>query len=204
MMKFSSRLVEEAVNEFAKFPGIGKKSALRHVLFLLRQDNRTTHQFTQALNSLRDNILYCQRCHNIADEPICQICQNPLRDIHIICVVEQITDLMAVENTSQYNGLFHVLGGVISPLDGVNPTDLNIQTLIERVQREPIHEVILALNSKMESETTAFYITRKLKGLALPHLKITTIARGVPVGSELEYTDEVTLGRSILSRTNYE
>ncbi|MCS7004012.1 MAG: recombination mediator RecR [Cytophagales bacterium] len=203
-MKFSSRLIEEAVEEFAKFPGIGRKSALRHVLFLLKQEIHVTHRFTQALNNLREHIQYCKRCHNVSDEPICEICKNPLRDTSTICVVEQITDLIAIENTHQYNGLFHVLGGVISPIDGISPEKLHINTLIERIKTEPIREVILALNSKMESETTAFYITKKLKDLSIPNLKITTIARGVPIGSELEYTDEVTLGRSILARTIYE
>lgn len=201
-MQFSSKLIEEAVNEISKLPGIGKKTALRLVLFLLKEDKESTLALGDALVNLRTKIQYCEVCHHIADNKICGVCASPSRDHSTICVVEDIPDVMAIENTAQYAGTYHILGGVISPIEGVGPSDLNIESLVARVAQEgKIQEVILALSGTMEGDTTAFYITKKLKPFPV---KITTIARGVPVGGELEYTDEVTLGRSILRRTAYE
>lgn len=202
-MQFSSKLIEEAVNEIAKLPGIGKKTALRLVLFLLKEDEKSTHSLSGALLNLRKNIRYCKRCHNISDTEVCSICTSHRRDQSIICVVEDIPDVLAIENTAQFQGVYHVLGGVISPMEGIGPGDLHIDSLINRVEKKDseIKEIILALSSTMEGDTTAFYITKKFRH---PELKITTLARGVPVGGELEYTDEITLGRSILGRTAYE
>lgn len=202
-MQFSSKLIEEAVNEISKLPGIGRKTALRLVLFLLKEDKESTLTLSEALVNLRTKIQYCEICHHIADSKTCAVCASPQRDHSTICVVEDIPDVMAIENTAQYSGTYHILGGVISPIEGVGPSDLNIESLIARVAEEErkIQEVILALSGTMEGDTTAFYITKKLKPYPV---KITTIARGVPVGGELEFTDEVTLGRSILRRTAYE
>ncbi|MEO0331938.1 MAG: recombination mediator RecR [Bacteroidota bacterium] len=202
-MEYPSKLIEDAVNEIAKLPGIGKKSALRMALHLLKQEEDRTQSLADSLVNLRTKTQYCQSCHNIADAPICSICQNRQRDRSIICVVETATDLIAIENTSQYRGLYHVLGGVISPLDGVSPSDLTIDGLLQRVNADDseVKEVLLALSATMEGDTTAFFITKKLKPL---DIKITSIARGVPIGSELEYTDEITLGRSIVGRKAYE
>lgn len=201
-MQFSSKLIEEAVNEISKLPGIGKKTALRLVLFLLKENKESTLALSEALVNLRTKILYCNTCHNISDSPVCGICSSPKRDQGTICVVENIPDVIAIENTAQYFGTYHILGGVISPIEGVGPGDLNIESLLKRVQgTEAIKEIILALSSTMEGDTTSFYITKKLKDFPV---KVTTIARGVPVGGELEYTDEITLGRSILRRTAYE
>jgi recombination protein RecR len=200
-MNFPSKLVEEAVGEISKLPGIGRKTALRLALYMLKQDENFTVSLATALVKLRTETLYCNVCHNIADTPVCKICADNQRDKSIVCVVEDAPDILAVENTSQYRGLYHVLGGVISPLEGISPTDLHIETLLKRVENGEIKEIILALRATMEGDTTSFYITKKLKPY---NLKITTLARGVPVGSELEYTDEVTLGRSIVGRTNYE
>ncbi len=201
-MNYPSKLVEEAVNEIAKLPSIGKKTALRLVLHLLKQEEAFTQSLTQALTKLRTETNYCIECHNISDTTICNICANKLRDRSLVCVVEDMRDVIAIENTHQYNGLYHVLGGVISPIEGISPNELNIDSLIQRVsQHTEIKEIILAISATMEGDTTAFYITKKLQPF---HVKVTTLARGVPVGSELEYTDEVTLGRSILSRVNYE
>ncbi|MEM9829852.1 MAG: recombination mediator RecR [Bacteroidota bacterium] len=202
-MEYPSKLIEDAVNEIAKLPGIGKKSALRMALHLLKQEEGRTQSLADSLVNLRTKTQYCQVCHNIADAPICSICQNRQRDRSIICVVETATDLIAIENTSQYRGLYHVLGGVISPLDGVSPSDLTIDSLLQRVSTEDseVQEVLLALSATMEGDTTAFFITKKLKS---SDIKITSIARGVPIGSELEYTDEITLGRSIVGRKAYE
>lgn len=202
-MEYPSKLIEDAVNEIAKLPGIGKKSALRMALHLLKQDEDRTQSLAESLVNLRTKTQYCRICHNIADAPTCSICSNPQRDRSIICVVETATDLIAIENTSQYRGLYHVLGGVISPLEGVSPGDLTLDGLIQRVGKEDseVGEILLALSATMEGDTTAFFITKKLK----PYdVKITTIARGVPIGSELEYTDEITLGRSIVGRKAYE
>lgn len=202
-MHFSSKLIEEAVNEISKLPGIGKKTALRLVLFLLKEEKESTLSLSDALVNLRTKIQYCTICHNISDLSVCSVCSSFKRDQGIICVVENLPDLIAVENTAQYNGTYHVLGGVISPIEGIGPGDINLDSLVKRVQstEKPVQEIILALSSTMEGDTTSFYITKKLKDL---NVKVSTIARGVPVGGELEYTDEITLGRSILRRTAYE
>ena len=200
-MQYPSKLVEEAVDQISKLPGIGKKSALRLVLYLLKEETIQTEALAGSLLKLRREIKYCKSCHNIADSDLCAICTSPRRDKSLICVVEDTRDVMAIENTAQFTGLYHVLGGVISPLDGVGPSDLKINALLERVGKEATAEVILALSPTMEGDTTAFYITKKLKDLPV---KISTIARGVPIGGELEYADEITLGRSILRRTPYE
>ena len=199
--KYPSRLLENAVNEFAKLPGIGRKSALRLVLHLLRQDANEVTAFGKSLIQLRNEIKHCKVCHNISDTEICQICSNPSRNNSVICVVENIRDVLSVENTHQFNGLYHVLGGIISPMDGIGPADLEIESLIKRIEKEDIIEIILALSTTMEGDTTNFYIYRKLKG---KEIKITTLARGVSIGDELEYTDEVTLGRSLQNRVLYE
>ena len=199
-MNFPSTLLENAVNEFSKLPGVGRKTALRLVLFLLRQDTSAVETFGNAMITLKREVQYCRTCHNISDTEICQICSTPSRDSQTVCVVENIRDVMAVENTQQFKGLYHVLGGIISPMDGIGPNDLQIESLVERAKSGEIQEVILALSATMEGDTTNFYIFRKL---APYNIKITTIARGVSIGDELEYTDEVTLGRSILNRTNF-
>jgi recombination protein RecR len=199
--KYPSRLLENAVNEFAKLPGIGRKSALRLVLHLLRQEPDEVSTFGNSIMQLRNEVKHCKRCHNISDTEVCHICSATTRNGSVICVVENIRDVMSVENTSQFNGLYHVLGGIISPMDGIGPSDLEIESLVERIENESILEVILALSTTMEGDTTNFYIFRKLKD---KNIKITTLARGVSVGDELEYTDEITLGRSIVNRVNYE
>lgn len=196
--QYPSSLLEKAVGEFAKLPGIGRKTAMRLVLHLLRQDIQSVESFGQSVITLKREVKYCKVCHNISDTETCQICANPQRDASTICVVENIRDVMAVENTQQYKGLYHVLGGVISPMDGVGPSDLQIASLVERVRQGGVKEVILALSSTMEGDTTNFFISRKL---APYDVKLTMIARGISIGDELEYTDEVTLGRSIVNRT---
>ena len=198
MQQFPSQLLEKAVGEFSKLPGVGRKTALRFVLHLLRESKDDVDDFTEAISTMRHDIKYCHICHNISDTDTCSICANPHRDTSTLCVVENVQDVLAIENTQQYNGLYHVLGGIISPIDGIGPNDLEIESLVERVKTGKINEVILALASTMEGDTTNFYISRKLKGL---DVKLTVIARGISVGDELEYTDEVTLGRSILNRT---
>lgn len=198
--QFSSSLLENAVYEFSKLPGIGRKTALRLVLHLLRQPQHDVDSFGNALITLRRDIVYCKCCHNISDEDVCQICANASRDKETICVVENIKDVLSIENTQQFRGVYHVLGGIISPMDGVGPSDLNIESLIKRVQNENTKEVILALSTTMEGDTTNFYIFRKLAPF---NLKITTIARGISIGDELEYADEITLGRSILNRVDF-
>lgn len=202
-MEFPSKLIGDAVTEVSRLPGIGKKTALRLVLHLLKQNEVITEGLTTALHNLRHNIHYCERCHNVADDPLCNICASHRRDQSVVCVVEDLPDVLAIENTGQYQGVYHVLGGVISPMEGVGPSDLHVDTLLLRAQTEDslLKEVILALSPTMEGDTTAFYLTKKLRPLGL---KITTIARGIPIGGELEYTDEVTLGRSILTRTEYQ
>jgi len=202
-MEFPSKLIEEAVEQFSQFPGIGKKTALRLVLYLLKQEKDQTTRFTEALDNLRQKIRYCVECHNISDTEVCSICTSHRRDRSLICVVEDIHDVLAIENTSQYNGLYHVLGGIISPMNGVGPDELNIQTLVDRIAGKDgeVQEVILALSATMEGDTTSFYITRKVSDKGV---KVSTIARGIPFGGELEYTDEITLGRSILTRVNYD
>lgn len=195
--QYPSTLLEKAVGEFAKLPGIGRKTAMRLVLHLLRQETSTVEAFGSAVVRLKHEVKYCRVCHNISDTDTCQICSNPQRDASSVCVVENIRDVMAVENTQQYKGLYHVLGGVISPMDGIGPSDLQIDSLVERVKSGVVKEVILALSSTMEGDTTNFFIFRKL---APYDVKITMIARGISIGDELEYTDEVTLGRSIVNR----
>ncbi|WP_207432292.1 recombination mediator RecR [Sabulibacter ruber] len=199
-MNFPSKLIENAVDELAKLPGVGKKTALRLVLHLLKAETEDTKQLSESLVRMRTGIRYCKTCHNISDTEVCGICANPLRDRSLLCVVSDMRDVIAIENTAQYKGLYHVLGGVISPLEGVGPSDLHIQSLIERLPTSEVKEIILALSPTMEGDTTAFYLTRKLKDYPA---RISSIARGVPVGGELEYTDEITLGRSILDRTAY-
>lgn len=200
-MEFPSKLIAQAVDEMSRLPGVGKKTALRFVLYLLKESPETTKSLTGALSELRNNIQYCSVCHNISDHDICSICSNHRRDHSTICVVEDLRDVLAIENTSQYQGVYHVLGGVISPMDGVGPDDLKINHLIARIKESgEVKEIIFALSPTMEGDTTSFYLTKKLKDL---NLRITTIARGVPIGGELEYTDEITLGRSIITRTDY-
>lgn len=198
--QYPSVLLEKAVSEFAKLPGIGRKTAMRLMLHLLRQDTATVESLGQSLITLKREVKYCRVCHNISDTDLCQICSSPSRDGSLICVVENIRDVMAVENTQQFRGLYHVLGGVISPMDGVGPGDLQIDSLVSRVEAGGVAEVILALSSTMEGDTTNFYIYRKL---AHTGVKLTVIARGISVGDELEYTDEVTLGRSIMARVPF-
>lgn len=199
---FSSQLLERAVEEFSHLPGIGRKTALRLVLWMLRQDDIDVEHFTDALLSLKHEIKYCHVCHNISDSDICPICSNPRRDASTVCVVESVQDVMAIENTQQFKGLYHVLGGIISPMDGMGPGDIEIESLVNRVAEGNVREVILALSPTMEGDTTNFYIYRKLAPYS--DVRISIIARGVSVGNELEYTDEVTLGRSILNRTIFE
>lgn len=196
--KYPSAIFERVVNEFAKLPGIGSKTAMRLVLHLLRQDTDSVENFGDALMKLKKDVKYCKVCHNIADSDVCSLCSDEKRDHAIVCVVENIQDVMAIENTHQYKGIYHVLGGVISPMDGVGPSDLQLESLVERVYVGDINEVILALSPTMEGDTTSFYIYRKLERLNVP---ITMIARGVAQNDELQYADEVTLGRSIVNRT---
>lgn len=199
---YSSQLLEKAVSEFSKLPGIGRKTALRLVLWMLRQEASEVGQFADSLVRLRQEIKYCRTCHNISDTDRCPICSDSRRDTSTVCVVENVQDVMAIENTQQFKGLYHVLGGIISPMDGMGPGDIEIDSLVERVAEGDIREVILALSPTMEGDTTNFYIFRRLA--QFPDVKVSVIARGVSVGNELEYTDEVTLGRSILNRTLFE
>lgn len=201
IQQYPSRLLERAVQEFSQLPGIGRKTALRLVLHLLRQDADDVFQFTDAISRMKEEVKFCKVCHNISDQDVCPICSNDRRDSSTICVVENIQDVMAVENTQQFTGLYHVLGGLISPMDGIGPADLEIESLVSRVSEGHVKEVILALSSTMEGDATNFYIFRKL---APYDVKISIIARGIAVGNELEYTDEVTLGRSILNRTPFD
>lgn len=196
--EFSSTLLENAVNEFSKLPGIGRKTALRLVLHLLRQEENVAIRFGETIIKLRKEIKYCKECHNISEDELCPICANPIREKDVVCVVENVKDVMSIENTHQHKGVYHVLGGLISPMEGVGPNDIEIESLVERVKSEKVKEVILALSATMEGDTTNFYIFRKL---APYDVKITLLARGVSVGNEIEYTDELTLGRSILNRT---
>ncbi|MBQ5466630.1 MAG: recombination protein RecR [Muribaculaceae bacterium] len=197
--EFASTLLENAVAQFAKLPGIGRKTALRLVLYLLKRDPAEAQQFGEAIIKLRNEIQYCHTCHNISETDTCPICANPNRDPSIVCVVENVKDVMSIENTHQHHGLYHVLGGLISPMDGIGPQDIEIDSLVQRVAQGGISEVILALSATMEGDTTNFYIFRRLA--PYPDVKITMLARGVSVGNEIEYTDELTLGRSILNRT---
>ena len=199
--QYPSQLLEKAVSEFSRLPGIGRKTALRLVLHLLRQPAEDVEQFASAVTRMKQEVKYCRVCHNISDTDVCSICSDHRRDGSIVCVVENIQDVMAIENTQQYHGLYHVLGGIISPMDGIGPSDIEIASLVERVEAGGIQEVILALSSTMEGDTTNFYISRKLEGT---DVRLSIIARGISVGNELEYTDEVTLGRSILNRTPFD
>jgi recombination protein RecR len=200
-MNFSSKLLENAVNEFSSLPGIGQKTALRLVLHLLNQPQTEVEKFSNSLLILKRDIRYCNECHNISDHELCQICSSVKRDKSLICVVEDTRDVMAIENTGQYQGGYHVMGGLISPMDGIGPSDLNIESLVKRVQAGGIKEVILALSATMEGDTTIFYLYKKLKDAGV---SISTIARGIAFGGELEYVDEITLGRSIATRVPYE
>lgn len=200
-MNFSSKLLENAINEVSQLPGIGKRTALRLVLHLLKQPKSQTHQLANALNKVVDEIKLCEKCHNISDVAICEICSNTKRNSKIICVVEDIRDVMAIESTAQFNGLYHVLGGKISPMEGIGPQNLFIESLIHKIQEGTIEEVIFALSSTMEGDTTNFYIFKQIEKYGI---KTSTIARGISVGDELEYADEITLGRSIINRIPFE
>jgi recombination protein RecR len=200
-MTFSSKLIEKAVEAFASLPGIGRKTALRLVLHLLKQDKSATEQFTSALSAMREGIRECSVCHNLADGERCHICTDARRDRSLVCVVETVRDLMAIEDTSQYRGLYHVLGGIISPIEGIGPGDLNIDSLVQRAQAGELREIIMAISPTIEGETTIYYLSKKLQPLGL---QISAIARGVSFGGDLEYADELTLGRSIVARMPYE
>ena len=200
-MNFSSKLIEEAVNEFSKLPGVGKRTALRFVLHLMKQNTADVNQFGNAFIKLRNDLRYCEKCHNVSDKPLCDVCANPHRDQSTVCIVEDIRDVMAIENTQQYRGIYHVLGGIISPMDGIGPSDLTIESLVTKAATGEIKEVIMALSTTMEGDTTNFYIYKRLKEYGI---SMSTIARGIAIGDELEYADEITLGRSIINRTPYE
>ncbi len=199
-MNFSSKLIEDSVNSFASLPGIGKKTALRLTLHLLNMPAETTELLCEPILKMRNNIQFCSTCHNISDQPVCSICSDKARDHSLICVVESLRDVMAIENTNQYRGLFHILGGVISPIEGIGPAELNISTLIERVQKGEVKEIIMAISPTIDGETTIFYLAKQLAEFPA---NITTLARGISFGGELEYADELTLGRSIASRRPY-
>ena len=196
-MQFSSSLLENAVNEFAKLPGIGKKTALRMVLHLLKQDEAITENFSEVIARMRKEIKFCQRCFNVSDADICSICANSMRNQRVICVVENIRDVIAIENTQQFSGTYHILGGIISPLDGIGPDQLQIESLVQRIQKEQTEELIFALSPNIQGDTTIYYIQKKIQNLSC---RITTIARGIAFGGELEYADELTLGRSLQNR----
>ena len=201
MQQYPSQLLERAVESFSQLPGVGRKTALRLVLHLLRQSTEDVDSFADAITRVKHDVKYCKVCHNISDTDVCSICSDPRRDASVVCVVENIQDGMAIENTQQFHGLYHVLGGIISPMDGIGPNHLEIESLVKRVEEGEVKEIILALASTMEGDTTNFYISRKLKD---KQVKLSVIARGISVGDELEYTDEVTLGRSILNRTPFD
>ena len=201
MQQYPSQLLERAVESFSQLPGVGRKTALRLVLHLLRQSTEDVDSFADAITRVKHDVKYCKVCHNISDTDVCSICSDPRRDASVVCVVENIQDVMAIANTQQFHGLYHVLGGIISPMDGIGPNDLEIESLVKRVEEGEVKEIILALASTMEGDTTNFYISRKLKD---KQVKLSVIARGISVGDELEYTDEVTLGRSILNRTPFD
>ncbi len=200
-MNFSSKLVEEAVNEFSKLPGVGKRTALRFVLHLLKQKNTDVEHFGKSIITLRQDLKYCKSCHNISDKDSCEICANSHRDNSIICVVEDIRDVMAIEHTQQYRGVYHVLGGIISPMDGIGPNDLNVESLVKKVSNGNVKEIIMALSTTMEGDTTNFYLYKRLKEY---NIIVSTIARGIAIGDELEFADEITLARSITNRILYE
>ena len=209
MSDYPSILLEQAVNQMASLPGVGKKTALRLVLHMLRRSGDEVQAFANAFTRLKNEVVYCRECHNISDNELCPICASARRDHSTICVVENVQDVMSIENTGQYNGVYHVLGGIISPMDGVGPKDIEIDSLMERIARGDVREIILALPTTMEGDTTNFYIYRRIQNLQSPisnlqsELRISQIARGVAVGNELEYTDEITLGRSIINRTDF-
>lgn len=200
-MNFPSKLIEDAVNEFSKLPGVGKNTALRFVLHLMKQEKSEVEQFGNAFIKLRSEIQYCEKCHTVSDKPVCDVCANPNRDHATVCVVEDIRDFMAIENTQQYRGAYHVLGGIISPMDGIGPSELTIESLIKKVETGEVKEIIMALSTTMEGDTTNFYIYKRLKEF---NITMSTIARGVSIGDELQFADEITLGRSIINRTPYE
>ena len=200
-MNYPSKLIAEAVAEFKRLPGIGEKTALRLVLHLLKQDEAKVARFSQAVEEMRNNIQTCRSCHNYSDEELCSVCSNPNRDMSVVCVVENIRDVIAIENTGTFRGLYHVLGGIISPVNGVGPDDLQIDSLVERIAKEGVEEVIMAISPTMEGDTTIYYISKVLQA---HKIKLTTIARGISFGGELEYTDELTLARSLASRMPYE
>jgi len=199
-MNFSSKLIEDAVNAFSTLPGIGKKSALRHVLHILQMEDINVEDFTQSITKLKTDIQFCNKCHNISDNPTCTICLNPSRDKSLICVVENIRDLMAIENTQHFNGTYHVLGGLISPMEGIGPDALNIDTLLSRIEKDEVKEIVMALSSTIEGDTTLFYISRQIDE---EKVKLSSIARGIAFGGELEYTDDLTLAKSITNRLPY-
>ena len=201
MQNSSSRLLDKAIDQFASLPGVGRKTALKFVLHLLKKNTEDVTAFVRSIDELKKNIRECKQCHNIADGELCEICSDERRDKSLLCVVENIKDILSIEATSQYNGLYHVLGGIISPMDGVGPADLNIPTLIERVEKEPVREIIFALSATIEGDTTGYYIFKKLKNKE--SLMISTIAKGISIGNDLEYTDELTLGRSIVNRVKF-
>ena len=200
-MNFSSKLLENAVQEIAQLPGIGRRTALRLALYLLKQPKDQTLALSKSLNDLKEFVMFCESCHNLSDQKLCEICSNFKRNKKILCVVEDIRDVMAIENTGQFQGIYHVLGGIISPMDGIGPKDLKIDSLVEKVKNGEVEEIIFALSAAMEADTTNFYIYKLIQPYSV---KTSTIARGIPVGDELEYTDEVTLGRSILARIPFE
>ena len=199
-MNFSSKLIEDAVNAFSTLPGIGKKSALRHVIHILQMEDINVEDFTQSITKLKTDIQFCNKCHNISDNPTCTICLNPSRDKSLICVVENIRDLMAIENTQHFNGTYHVLGGLISPMEGIGPDALNIDTLLSRIEKDEVKEIVMALSSTIEGDTTLFYISRQIDE---EKVKLSSIARGIAFGGELEYTDDLTLAKSITNRLPY-
>jgi recombination protein RecR len=199
-MNFSSKLIEDAVNAFSTLPGIGKKSALRHVIHILQMEDINVEDFTQSITKLKTDIQFCNKCHNISDHPTCTICLNPSRDKSLICVVENIRDLMAIENTQHFNGTYHVLGGLISPMEGIGPDALNIDTLLSRIEKDEVKEIVMALSSTIEGDTTLFYISRQIDE---EKVKLSSIARGIAFGGELEYTDDLTLAKSITNRLPY-
>ncbi|RLD82606.1 MAG: recombination protein RecR [Bacteroidetes bacterium] len=198
---YSSRLLEQCVNELSRLPGIGRKTALRLALHLLKQEDVTVERLTEAITDMKDNINYCKVCNNLSDGEVCQICENPKRDHGMVCVVSDIRDILAIEKTAQFGGVYHVLNGIISPIDGIGPNDLNIDPLIQRVRESEVREIIFALSSTIEGDTTSYYIFKKISE---HNISVSTIARGISVGDELEYADEVTLGRSIMNRMPYE
>lgn len=199
-MEFTSKLIEQAVNHFSGLPGVGKKSALRYVLHLIKQDTQDVSNFAEVLKALKSDLKFCKKCHTISDFDICEVCANPVRNHQLVCVVQDYRDVMAIENTGLYKGVYHVLGGLISPMEGVGPSNLTIDSLVSKVATQEVKEIILALNATMEGETTSFFIFKKL---ATYEVTLSAIARGIAVGDELEYTDEVTLGRSIINRIPY-